>query len=51
MKGYLHKKSTVRSRKDDKMNNITNRQEKLPHSTCGFHARWKRTIKGKNVEG
>ena len=27
MKGYLHKISTVRSGKDDKMNNITNRQE------------------------
>lgn len=27
MKGYLHKISTVRSGKDDKMENITNRQE------------------------
>ena len=27
MKGYLHKTSTVRSGKDDKMDNITNRQE------------------------
>ena len=51
MKGYPHKISTVRSRKDNKMNSITNRQEKLPHSTCGFHARWKNTINGKNVGG
>ena len=47
MKGYLHKIFTVRYGKDDNMENITNRQEKLPHSTSGLYTRWKKTNQGK----
>ena len=48
MKGYLHKILTVRYVKYDKMDNVTNRQEKLPHSTSGLYTRWKKTNQGKN---
>ena len=43
IKGYIHKILIVRYGKDDNMDNVTNRQEKLPHSTSDLYTRWKKT--------
>ena len=43
--------STVRSRKDDKMDNITNRQENYLIQLVISMLDGKRQIQGKNVEG
>ena len=46
MKGYLHKILAVRYGKDDMMDNVANRQEKLPHSTSGVYTRLKKKNQG-----
>ena len=51
MKGYLHKISTARPGKDDKMDNTTNRQENYLTQLLVSILHGKRQIKGKNVEG
>ena len=51
MKGYLHKISTVRSGKDDKMDNVTNIQENYLIQLVVSILDGKRQIKAKNVEG
>ena len=51
MNGYLHKISTMRSGKDDKMDNVTNRQENYLIQLVVSILNGKRQIQGKNVEG
>ena len=51
MKGYLHKISTMKSGKDDKMENVTNRQENYLIQLVVSILDGKRQIKGENVEG